>query len=333
MASMKRIIFLIFAALAVGAVAATSWPVPQTATNAFDAAVEAVRREAAYAAGIEPDEREYRLFVGLAAMGYVQTNVSPSRYGALVKAGEPPPSGTEMCLLTGAGICGNQVQAFVEIVEALGVPARGVQIFFEEAGRRHSHIVAEVEWGGTWHMFDVTWGYVPLDAAPYDVMSVAERRARPATVEWFNEGNPWTRRYRLAGLDPFSYLSAPDADVMTDGQGVIHPYVLTAASDRVDYSFEHLPRFVGRSVRWSGNVGEVVQEVSIPAGFDTLHIDVGGRSCEAGTLEIDGEIYPVEDLVQAPVQSSFVIVSVVPDGRPCHFMIDELYATRSADQG
>lgn len=297
---------------------------PSAGENLLEEAITLVREEAVYAGGSNDlDDPRYRLFVALSAMEYVQTNLSSARYGAIAAAGEDIPSGTEMCLLVGAGICGNHVQAFMDIVQALDVPAREVQIFYESGGRRLSHIVAEVAWNGEWHMFDVTWGFLGLDEAPYDVMSLAELRARPAPITWFDEAHPWTVR----AADPFSYLSSP-ADVMTDGNGVIHPYIVSQAPDRVNYGLLHLPAFVGRALRWSGDVGEVVQEVPLPPGFSTLTIEIGGRSCDDGQMAVDGETYPVADKIEASVSPPTARIAVAPGDKACHYMIEALFASR-----
>lgn len=93
-------------------------------------------------------------------MNYVQTILSSARYAmAQNESGFTPPSDIELCLVEGIGICGHHIKAFVEIMAGLGIPAREVEIYYaDEHGERFSHIVAEIEWDGAWHMFDVTWG-------------------------------------------------------------------------------------------------------------------------------------------------------------------------------
>jgi hypothetical protein len=128
-------------------------------------------------------------------MSYVQANMSSARYSLQQRTNPATfqvPIGTEICLARGIGICGQHIQAFLDVMDRLGVRARPIQVYYATAeGRRQNHVVAEVEWGGRWHMFDVTWGFVAIgengEPLSYsEVRSGARYRAR------VNGNNPWT---------------------------------------------------------------------------------------------------------------------------------------------
>jgi hypothetical protein len=255
-----------------------------SASPAFERAAMFVREEARGATGIaDTTNPRFRLFAALSAMSYVQANLSSARYSLeqrVDRTNFKVPTSTEVCLVRGIGICGNHIQAFLDIMDRLEVPARPIQIYYvTPTGLRQNHIVAEVEWGGRWHMFDITWGFVALGENG-EPLSYAEVRGGAPYRARVNANNPWAV---AAGekLNLFDYLTSP-GDVVVDRNGTIHPYVVKQTASRIDYGVLHIPNIVGVYKMGGGREERIAYELDLPDGFDTLTIVPGPVFCEKG---------------------------------------------------
>ena len=128
-----------------------------------DRAVQLIRRQAAHLsegnAAVAPE-----FFTSLATANFVQSRLSSLNYALLLSKQEPLPATVEDCLRLKAGICGNHVATFLEMVHRLGLRARPVEFYLrgDQPQKNSSHICAEVFYQGAWRMFDITWGtYFP----------------------------------------------------------------------------------------------------------------------------------------------------------------------------
>src|ERR1019366_4115213 len=96
---------------------------PPSATPFLDRAASIVTAEAeswGKESGLAP---EY--LYALSAMNHVQTNLSPGNYDGLAKSGQIPRLMTaEMCLQSGAGLCGSHVDAFERILDRCKIPVK-----------------------------------------------------------------------------------------------------------------------------------------------------------------------------------------------------------------
>lgn len=253
-------------------------------------AVEFVVSEAEYTSGNNDSSAPlFRFYAALSALNYLQTNISPPRYGYLRRhtGNARPVVGTKMCLLRKAGLCGNQVEAFIDIMNQIEIPVREVQFYYTtNRGERLGHIAIEVEWGGKWHFFDVTWGMFvaekdnPTEVASYENIRLwGERKFKKFT----NQAYGWLIFSAQNNVDPFDYLTRPKGtiDVIIDGTGVVHPYMVDGA-----YSFRHIPRYVGHAEMRNGHIGEIKQEIVLPDGAMGLDIEIDAVSCLRGRLRL-----------------------------------------------
>jgi hypothetical protein len=298
----------------------------------FERAVAFVRDEAS---GIVPnkgpEDPRFRYYAALSAMSYVQANLSSARYSLFARTQKEQfrkPGKTEICLAEGIGICGNHIQAFLDIMEALKVPARSVQLYFEDTrGERQSHIVAEVEWGGRWHMFDITWSFVAFgdDSQP---LSYAEVRAGKPHRASINHNNPWFQKYTRS-LDAFEYVRFEKGDIIVDGSGTVRPYVLERTPGRVEYSLLHIPNYVGTIVDRDGTPGTIVQEIELPAGFDTLTIATQRANCPGpATIAANGVAKPVHSgTVEFSGLRGTVRLTANDVGKTCFIVLKDIVAT------
>lgn len=185
----------------------------------------------------------FKAFAAVEAATRVRSALSSGRYSYLKRAGGVP-SGNEQCLEEGAGICGNQVEAFLAVMDALGIDARPVQFFYTTNGMRESHIAAEVFFLDGWRFIDVTWGFAaPPEGGGIEFKSLAEIRAKPDQAMLENAFDAWSLFVRASRVDPLAYLRRPDADILVDGMGTVSVHVPNG-SDVVE-RFEHVPNYVG----------------------------------------------------------------------------------------
>jgi hypothetical protein len=336
---------LIVAAVVVGAVAFWSdeWnappldaPVNLSAISSRQPerlkAVDFVRSEAlAMAGSADPDSDAFRAYAAISAANYVRTLMSSARYSlALSTPGTALPSGTEACLADRRGICGNHAAAFIDIMKALRVPAREVQVYYvDKSGARASHMLAEVRWNDAWRMIDVTWGFIPHDGSVMDALSFEQARMRRGTAGWHDEVHVSRASAVMAKADIFEYLTTRQADVLIAGTGIVHPYVGRTSQGRVSYSFDHLPNHVGKRLMGSGLIGEVVHEIELPSGYAALTVVPLHMRCESGTLFANAKGLPVsmQPIVFSGVGRK-VVLRIESPGKQCFLDIKELYATK-----
>ena len=238
-------------------------------------------------------QRQYRIEVAFAAMDYVQANVSTALYGYERRhPGFIVPATADEALSRGIGICGNHGAVFVAILEKLGVPVRTVQLWYTDAkGARQSHVLAEVEWDGRWHLFDVTWGatYPGPDSTashpdPLPIADVLRTRPRPA----WNPNNPATRINFATGINPFAYLDGRELSVTIEnvGEVIVRPAELRGDT-RVE-SFHDIPNYVG-FVRPEARIGGLFFLFKDLVGrFDVTVNVTAHQGCSTGGLVLDG---------------------------------------------
>lgn len=295
-------------------------------------AIEFVRSEAlAMAGSADPESDAFRAYAAISAANYVRTLMSSARYSlALSTPGAALPSGTEACLADRRGICGNQAAAFIDIMKALRVPSREVQVYYvDKSGARASHMLAEVRWNEAWRMIDVTWGFIPHNGRFMDALSFEQTRKRRGTAGWHDEIHASRVSAAMAKVDIFEYLSAQPSDVLIAGTGVVRPYVGKTIQGRVSYSFDHIPNHVGRRLMGSGLIGEVVHEIEMPPGYPVLTVVPLNMRCESGVLFANAKGMPVstQPIVFSGVGRKAVLRIESPD-KQCFLDIKELYATK-----
>jgi hypothetical protein len=145
-------------------------------------AVNDVRHEAAWA-GSTPQS------LALAAMDYVIGHVRTGMYGYLETVYHESPGGPDLpsyyanvntILRTQTGICVHAERVFGAIMEALGLPVRGVGFTYAEpVGTPDAHTAAEIYYNGGWHFFDPTFGVVYEDRYG-NILDIADARAAGA---------------------------------------------------------------------------------------------------------------------------------------------------------
>ncbi|WP_186418066.1 transglutaminase domain-containing protein [Bosea sp. CS1GBMeth4] len=193
---------------------------------------------------LDPGEL-FKAFAAVEGANAVRAALSTGRYSYLLaRAKSRLPTNSETCLEEGAGICGNHVEAFLAIMEALGVKARPVQFFYSTEGMRESHIAVEVFFLGGWRFIDVTWGFaVPREGGGIQFKSLEEIRANPDGEGLENAFDAWSLFARANRGDPLAYLRRPELDVLVDGKGLVT--VSVPDGPEMIERFEHLPNYVG----------------------------------------------------------------------------------------
>jgi hypothetical protein len=273
-------------------------------------AVEFVRSEASYLSKSKPDT--YRFYAALSAMNYLQANLSSARASYLGLADYKKLSRTEFCLIHKRGACGNQVEAFIDIMKALDIPARPVQVYYETNGKRFSHIVAEVEWDNRWHMLDITWGFITHNGDPMSTLSYKEARERGTTDGLHNNAN--AMRVFKSHEPIFDYLTK--GDTVIDGFGSVH-----IPLQGNTFNFADLPNYVGRARTQSGNIGTLSLLIDAKG---ILVISPSSTACKSGKLTNGTESVEISESPMMLHVSGKTRLSVISNEPICYVSIKKM---------
>ncbi len=283
---------------------------------AFTAAVEQLNEEVQQLSLRSPNtQRDFIAAVSL--MNYIQRNVSPLRYSVLAAAKKPLPTSVNQCLTSGAGICGSQVACFLQLALSLNLRARPVEIYFHGAtpNDNSSHIGVEVFFDNRWNFFDVTWGtYFQQENQTISFADV--RKAGPQSRRWAvtNQTDQWFLHWKRAGLDPLTYIDAPQIDILYGHKGTIriHQNPDTAGSTtEAEFKPVHQPTFIGLNSLNPDYGAVAITLMDIPANKQQFVIDVSGtagkgklviaQSDQLVTVQIES-LKTGENLIRLPFQ-------------------------------
>jgi len=257
-------------------------------------AVEKIRKQVEWF-GPNPKRYSREFLFGLATMNYVQSRVSPLNYSHLIKSNKQVPQTPEECLALEAGICGNQVQTFLTLINKNNLRARPVEFYLREAtpAKNHSHICAEIFYKGQWRFFDITWGtyFIRTDGAVDEVLSWEQikQEKSPRKLAVTNKSNLWYQQWCAAGLDPFEYLDFKEIDVLTGRNGTIHlqdkrkPNLL-----KTTYTPTHQPNYVGRNSLEKDRGSVQFTLLNSNQEYSKLKLDVLGKAGD-GKLIIENQ--------------------------------------------
>jgi hypothetical protein len=352
---MLRRLTLLAAVLAAGAIAAPAAGADDatataTATTTATATPGQVDAAVAYVqeavAGIESSsgtKAPHAYTVTMAALNYVQANVSSAIYAYRAAHGLSAPTTAEEALAEQAGICGNQVEVFLEVLHRLGQTAIPAQFFFTADGSRQNHVAAEVRWSGAWHFVDVSYGAVFWKRAGH-LLSLATllKDAHPLRWAHRNELDAWTGSALLKGWHPYAYLEGwTRRQVVSQGSGSVTPPAAAAArsSSGVTYDLTLLPDYVGVGLPYAGQQVGVSFALATPAAATRLVLAVrtqgcpGGGTVHAGTTSVDLAAVPWSGAFAIAIpraqRGGTVTLSVTPKvaGTPCEIVVDGLSAS------
>lgn len=223
------------------------------------------------------------------AMNYVQANVSPLIYASLENKKTAHGNKKEEALQRHAGLCGLQVEVFLEIMQRVGVQARRVQFYSIDTTGGGNHVTAEVWFNNKWNLVDVTFGTFfrhPGDA-PDHWLSAEEvlQLKNPEHCAVSNEANIVYQGYINSGQNPLSYLHSTTRDVIIGGNGTIH----LKPDGEMNYPLVNLPKHFG--VHQPVPPGEMATMVYHLAGLDgksKLVFDIAAIGGKQGTIVVEG---------------------------------------------
>lgn len=296
--------------------AATIAPAP----SAYDVAVpiergvEHVRQEVEGIEALGGSAIPLEQVAAQSALTWVQSRLSPA-IAALIGGSTDLQTAFRMQ----AGLCGQIVESFMQILQRIGVRVLPVQFFYVLGGERQSHVAAQVWWRGHWHYVDPTWGVLfekhgtVLD--PEDVLALTH----PDRYALMNRLVPWTDANvrRGGGWSPLGYLTqASQRQVVMNGSGTVAPPRVvaprTASSGAAaaagagpaagagaagsgatptvplaTWSLSLMPDYIGTYTPYAHQLVAISQQLSLPKGTRTLVIGVRGQLCGGpGTLRV-----------------------------------------------
>lgn len=284
----------------------------------------------------------------LSAAQHIQNRLSVGRYWTLDKQGRAP-SSTEECLRAAAGICGNHVQAMVDVMPRLGCVARPIGFYFNGAfGTAVSHSAVEVAWSGRWHYVDVTNGAIfrRNDSAAPDLLSTAEilDSPHPRDLAILNGSKPEFQMTSEIVGHPLDYLTS-HPDVIVDGEGAVR---LRALKDGewMRFQMHSLPTYVGSVPAATGGYGWLRLLLLIEEPVDRLEIlitEVTDLAGIVGTLCVQSDLGEWEAPITAemskvdlPVQAhgGHIELSIkAPAAGPCCVVFKSVSVRRAHGAG
>jgi len=259
--------------------------------------VEHVRNEVAGVEATGSSRLPREQIAAQSALTFVQGRLSPAIYA--LSGGS---SDLETAFRLQAGLCGDIVEAFLQIMEHVGVRALPVQWFYTVDGVRQNHVAAQVWWRGRWHYVDPTWGLLferkGQVLSPQQVIKL-EHPQRHAVM---NRLVPWTyaNERRGGGWRPLSYLTdATERQVILDGQGTVRA-PRTATGTTAAWDLALMPDYVGTYLPYAHTLVGVRHRLTLPAGSRTLTITGRGKLCGGpGVLHVGPVDVPFAEVPDA----------------------------------
>jgi len=237
------------------------------------------------------------LCIVLDAVNAVAERVHPFNYGYLCENQLPLPRSRSEVVAQGAGICGNQVDVFLQLVRELGFEARSVQLYgMLPDGSRWSHIGAEVKVAGKFRLFDVTYAQAfvrkPPGAATAvldDALSFDEAIAlSPDELEIYENRVGWKNVICRNGEahDFGSYVRGEiSAAAIVGVSGTIQALHFTEEGALRNYTSDGIPAFIGSTDDHGAPplAGRGVElELRDLRGADRVELDVIALVCSDG---------------------------------------------------
>lgn len=222
--------------------------------------------------------------------------LSSGLFSILLETGDAPRDLND-CISVGAGICGDHVHLAAQILEELGIPWRDIQIFYHDPiYGLLNHTVIELLWGKpseeTWHMVDVTWGFIPHQGDLTSALSFEDALDLGHREGFHSNAIPW--RWNVEqNLDVFGYLSEPRVGIFVNGSGEMYREI-DAKTHKLDLENNLI---LGESSHYLGRTGRISQKIAIPSGV--WHITLNGKMAlrDPETLPLlflDGHPLPIE---------------------------------------
>lgn len=159
-----------------------------------------------------------------------------------------PGSNPHTCLQARYGMCGNQTAVGIAFFEKAGFEARAVEFYYEEKGRRLSHVIPEVLINDKWHPVDTSFGaYWLVQKRDGFRLGTLEELVAPGKVSgmqlFYNSALlPQSLDIEDITRPPhLNYLDA-NADILRGGKGTIKLSLLKSSGAEI---FAHRPNFFG----------------------------------------------------------------------------------------
>lgn len=237
---------------------------------------------------------ETSFYACLSIMNHVQTFLSAARYGWRRKhqLDFKPPRSVQDSLNRWVGLCGDHVAVYVAVAQKLGIHVRDLQVYYRSgADVTVGHTFVEANFGGTWHMFDSTWGAYFLDKNSDTVLDYSGAFRNKSARRVMNEIAPWT--IRTSPEEAFGYLQAQDFGVIVDGAGTVRPP--RKSSDPLVFDLTGLPRRIGVARSVTGRLGDISMEFDVGERPTGLVVKISAQQGRELTLELDDQIETVTE--------------------------------------
>jgi hypothetical protein len=201
--------------------------------------------------------------IALNGLKYVNTLVSPA-----LRLWAPPDvqslSDAQRILASGVGICGQQADVYMALMDACGIKNRIVQICTRTKNVVGSHVASEVFVDGKWRYVDISFAsVVSVDGNIYNLMSLEDILGSSGDLHVLRtEFDPWTRAWIKNFGDPvLSLRGAEMMEVTFDGNGTLFVPFIDGKAD-----FLGMPNFFGLHLRAHNRSGNLKLAFFVPTG-------------------------------------------------------------------
>jgi hypothetical protein len=190
----------------------------------------------------------------LNALKYINTIVSPA-----LRQWAPPDiqdnHDAQRIMTAGVGICGQQVEAYMGLMDAIGIHTRMIQICTRKGGNIGSHVACEAFVEDKWRYIDVSFASVASSSdSIYDLLSLEEIIAEEKDYTVLrSEFDPWTYHWIRNFGDPVREIAKCDQfEIIIDGAGTMFVPFHQGRAD-----FTGIPNFAGPHLRSMGREGNL----------------------------------------------------------------------------
>lgn len=201
--------------------------------------------------------------IALNGLKYINTLVSPA-----LRLWAPPEiqslSDARRILASGVGICGQQADVYMALMDACGVKSRIVQICTRTKDVVGSHVACEVFVDGKWRYVDVSFAsVVSVDGNIFNLMSLEEILGSSGKLNVLRtEFDPWTRAWIRNFGDPVIGLRSAEAlEATFDGNGTLFIPIIDGKAD-----FLGMSNFFGLHLRAHNRSGNLRLAFFVPPG-------------------------------------------------------------------
>ena len=278
----------------------------------------------------------YETSLVLKIMNNVRHLLEPERYSVInKKEGLNSINNLDKQVIKGAGLCGAQINLFVELTRKLGFESRSIE--FYDPYTSEGHVGAEIKIMGKWKYFDVTWGAVfrnkttrlsEKENSFIDFLSIDEIVNNQNFDIIANEGNFIYLNNIAKKNKPFRYAKG-QFDILKGKEGLLNYFF----DERNMLNTKGKPDYIGVTQdRWNGEFGNLSWKINLPSNIESefeVEIHSSFNNCKNSKLLVNKKIiqentYNIFKLNLKNKKNNIIIKLNRINDEICYYYIDQI---------